>query len=844
MIVGGVVREGRIMQRNRLAVALMALVALSMPALGAPLDQDRDQGGAPGGSYAGDGDRILPGPPVARAKAEAVLADRDNNRLSDGLEAMLATLGPDQGVDVIVTFSGPGNAAAAQAAVGAFQVRHEFRLIDGFAATMTAGQARAMAGVAGVFRVEEDATATAFLEAARADFGVDRVFDSAGPGKTGFGIDICIIDTGIESDHDAFVDGTTNKVVAFKDFIGDVYGDLHAEAYDDHGHGTHVASIAAGDGNGSPLGERLRGVAPGALIHAAKVLNANGSGTISGIIAAIQWCVEEPVHVANMSLGVAGSSDGNDALSQASNQAVIDGVVVVAAAGNEGDAPNTIGSPAAAELVITVGAAGDHSADPEDILESVWFTPNVITAPFSSRGPTKDGRIKPDILAPGITIAAAMADDYNIWAQLEGCVNDCYTVMSGTSMAAPFVAGVAALIKQADGDLAPAEVAQILYDTAVDQSPVPGKDNDKGHGFVDAYAAVEAARGYASYQPTAFPTYAFGSDSVGKNKVTQIPIQVTDPDVPLAITITIDGSLGALGWKPDLEARLLHANGDPFLMPNPYWPYLEPEFIPLTGTLSTCPGGDFCGAAGRQETLYFAPAVAGNYLVEVFPYPDWPNRGRGGSFTYEIWQGPVGAPVVPNQSPTANAGADRVVEVASNPAAVTLDGRGSNDPDGNIESYVWTENTVPIGTGITPTVQLVYGTHSILLTVTDNDGAADTDTVVVTVVDLDAPNQSPTAEAGPDQEVNYNKRTGQAQVSLDGSGSFDPDGSVAAYEWSEGGAAIGNGVTVTVTLSKAKSHTITLTVTDNLGAIDTDTMLVTEKVKGGGKGAGNGATAR
>ncbi len=232
----GVLLEGRVMQLSRVTVASMAMVALSLSAFAAPLDQNRNQDRAPAGPRAADGDRILPGPPVARAKAAAVLADRDGNRLSDGLEAMLATLGPSESIDVIVTFSGPGNAAAAQAAVGASEVRHEYHLIQGFAATMSAAQARAMAGAAGVFRVEEDATATVFLEAARSDFGVERVWIDTG--LSGAGIDICVVDTGVEWTHEQFVEEATNanKVVAFKDFVGDIYGVFQTTAYDDHGH--------------------------------------------------------------------------------------------------------------------------------------------------------------------------------------------------------------------------------------------------------------------------------------------------------------------------------------------------------------------------------------------------------------------------------------------------------------------------------------------------------------------------------------------------------------------------------------------------------------------------------
>ena len=98
------------MHPGRAFIALLGLATLAFPTQAAPLNPDQNQSPGP---PAVDGDRILPGPPVARSKAAAVLADHNHNRLSDGLEAMLATLGPSESIDVIVTFSGPGNAAAA-----------------------------------------------------------------------------------------------------------------------------------------------------------------------------------------------------------------------------------------------------------------------------------------------------------------------------------------------------------------------------------------------------------------------------------------------------------------------------------------------------------------------------------------------------------------------------------------------------------------------------------------------------------------------------------------------------------------------------------------------------------
>ena len=178
--------------------------------------------------------------------------------------------------------------------------------------------------------------------------------------------------------------------------------------------------------------------------------------------------------------------------------------------------------------------------------------------------------------------------------------------------------------------------------------------------------------------------------------------------------------------------------------------------------------------------------------------------------------------------PTANAGPDQTVTDTDNNGShqVTLNGSGSSDPDGSIASYVWKEGTTQIATGVSPAVTLAVGTHTITLTVTDNGGLTATDTVVITV---NAPaNQAPTANAGPDQTVTDTDNNGSHQVTLNGSGSSDPDGSIASYVWKEGSTQIATGVTPAVTLTVG-THTITLTVTDNGGLTATDTVIVTVK---------------
>ena len=535
------------------------------------------------------------------------LADRDGNRLSDGLQTALERTRPGDPLRVIVTFRGPASVAAAQQAVGLFQVHREFSLIHGFAATMTAAQVRALAAQPGVLRIEEDATVTTQLDAARADFGADAA--QAVFSLTGNGIKACIVDTGVDPQHEQLND----RPIPFYDAVNG-----RTAPYDDHGHGTHVASIAFGDGTGGPGAARYRGVAPGVAVHAAKVLDAAGSGPESGVIAGIEWCVQQGVHLISMSLGTPSASDGKDALSQAVDAASARNVTVVVAAGNSGDSPGTVGSPGAAAQAITVGACAERSAP----IGAPNHSQGIYLAPFSSRGPTLDNRTKPDLCAPGHTITAAQA----------GTAGN-YVTFSGTSMATPFVAGTVALGLQAR-PMAPAEVRQLLEATAQDRG-LPGKDNDFGAGLLDARAFVARAKGASGDPPTAFPTHRRVTGSVATHGLwgQAFTLGTSDLGIPIAATLTIEGqakcTLPLLGlcfaaqWDPDLEARLIH---------------------PVGGLLSTstCLANDECGGIGRQETLHAMPTLAGTYMVQVYPAEDSGNLGQGGSFALDLSSGPLG----------------------------------------------------------------------------------------------------------------------------------------------------------------------------------------------------------
>lgn len=641
------------------------------------------------------------------------IADRDDNNISDQLEQKLVGLQAGESVDVIVTYEEHVDEAAAQRTVGSFEVKHRFRNVPGFAARMTTRQARALAARAGISRIEEDAFATGQLDVARAAFGVDRARSDWG--VTGAGVGICVVDTGILATHEQFIEGGVSKVLAFADFVNG-----GTTPYDDNGHGTVIAGIAAGDGTGSGLAGGFRGVAPDADLYVAKVLDATNRGAISTIIQGIEWCAaQHGVDVINLSLATDVSSDGRDALSRAVNAVVSGGKIVMAAAGNGGAAPETIPSPAAAALAIAVGAAAEHTSNPT----RPWHSAGVYLAPFSARGPTADGRVKPDIVAPGVSVAAAGTGGP------QGVPNcrDCYEYASGTSMATAFMSGVAALMLDASpAGLTAAEVRQLLFASAQPRGSSAGKDNEWGFGLLDAFAAVGQARQdpLGGAARTAFPGYALGNGSVGRRDVTYLPVTILDPTQPLAITITLEGRLRAWGWKPDLEARLLDGSLAPVIADN---------------AESTCPAGAECGAVGRQETLYLRPPLADSYVVEIWPDSAAPNRGAGGDFIYELSNArSVFDRERPNLEVFAEAGTDLRIRDADRDGRelVELDGSASGPAD-EIAAWTWSwadeTGTTHVVDGIAPVVEMATGRYEITLTVTDRSGLSTTDSVSVWV---------------------------------------------------------------------------------------------------------------
>ena len=347
-----------------------------------------------------------------------------------------------------------------------------------------------------VQRIALDRLMLGFNERTSATVGADVVRQQLG--YDGAGIGVAVIDSGVTAWHDDLADPnapTTQRVDQFVDFVGG-----QTQPYDDYGHGTHVAGIIAG--NGADSNGARTGIAPKARLVVLKVLDEDGRGRISDVIAAIDYAVahksEFNIRVINMSIGAGVYESYNtDLLTLAAKRAVEAGIVVVAAAGNHGRNDEgviqhgAISAPGNAPWVITVGAAS-HMGTTSRADDTM--------AAFSSRGPTAyDHAAKPDLAAPGVGIYSLSSPGstlYDRWADYllpgaAGAPDLPYLSLSGTSQAAPVVAGTVALMLQANPSLTPNAVKAILQYTA---EMYDGHSYlAQGAGFLNARGAVDLA---------------------------------------------------------------------------------------------------------------------------------------------------------------------------------------------------------------------------------------------------------------------------------------------------------------------------------------------------------------
>ncbi|WP_030233114.1 S8 family peptidase [Streptomyces sp. NRRL S-455] len=329
-----------------------------------------------------------------------------------------------KGLKVIVGYK--GSAAAAKADVrDAGTLKHTLKTLNADAVqapredtpelwdAVTNGDKTA----SGIAHVWLDGVRKASLDKSVPQIGVPKAWSAGYDGK---GVTIAVLDTGVDATHPDL----KGQVIGAKNFT------TSPDTSDKVGHGTHVASTAAG--TGAKSGGKYKGVAPGAKVLNGKVLDDSGFGSDSEVLAGIEWAAAEGADVVNMSLG-GGDTPAIDPLEAAVNKLSEEkGVLFAIAAGNEGEfGEQTIGSPGSAAAALTVGAVDDNDK----------------LADFSSRGPGMDGALKPDVTAPGVDITAASAPGNQIAAEV-GENPAGYMSISGTSMATPHVAGAAAILKQ------------------------------------------------------------------------------------------------------------------------------------------------------------------------------------------------------------------------------------------------------------------------------------------------------------------------------------------------------------------------------------------------------------
>ena len=465
----------------------------------------------------------------------------------------LSDLPPQSQVDVIIQFTGTPDANLQQKLTGGTgMLKSKLPLLRSASYSLGSNTLDSIASDSQVVYISPDRRVSSAL-----DYAVPTVGGQIATqyGFNGAGIGIAVIDSGITSSPDLNIPGTNNSRIVYSENFVDQSGTTR----DQFGHGTHVAGILAGNGSAATLLNSTRnvgGMAPKANLINLRVLDANGSGSDSAVIKAIARAIELRdtfnIRVINLSVGrPVYESYTNDPLCQAVEKAWQAGIVVVVAAGNQGRNNSTgtqgyatITSPANDPFVITVGAMKTNA--------TVSRADDQI-ASYSSKGPTLiDHIVKPDLVAPGnrvISLASMSGTIFNssnvnkvpssyFKSTTAQSYSTDYVRLSGTSMAAPMVAGAAALMLQKEPGLNPDTVKARLMKTATKSFPqfstaVDPVTNQSftsqsdiftvGAGYLDAWAAINCTDSVpsagAAISPTAVYNPALGSISVVNSNV-------------------------------------------------------------------------------------------------------------------------------------------------------------------------------------------------------------------------------------------------------------------------------------------------------------------------------------
>ena len=472
-------------------------------------------------------------------------------------------------VKVIIEFTDlPG--PAEQALVRAFggEVDHTYTIVNAIAATVPEVALAGLSRNPHVTGIEPDVK---IYKSGEIDnvWGVLRIGSGEvhNSGNTGQGIKVAVIDSGIDYNHPE-LDGVYEGGY---DFVNN-----DNDPMDDEGHGTHVAGTIAAEANGTGI----VGVAPGARIYALKVLGSDGSGSFSDVIAALEWCVANGIQVTNNSYG--SSVDPGSAVQVAFDSSYDAGVLHISSAGNSGNPPgrgDNVGYPGNYSSVMAVAATDSSDS----------------RAKFSSTGPGVE------ISAPGVSILSTYPGGG-------------YATASGTSMASPHVAGVAALV-MASGTTNPATVRSILISTADDLGAV-GFDEKYGFGIVDAPEASGTTPGPVNEAPVVNILSPADGSNFESGATVAFSGTATDAE---------DGVLsGQISWTSSLDGPL--GNGASLTA------VLGDGTHTITATVS-----DSDGAASESSvTVTIGNPPVSNDVVSVSDIDYWTSGGKGGAAHLEF----------------------------------------------------------------------------------------------------------------------------------------------------------------------------------------------------------------
>src|ERR1700728_1828807 len=450
------------------------------------------------------------------------LAQASNPKLSPELQGYNSS----QQVQVIVQYA-PGTQISCTGLLGLVdcllndvlalggKIIGDLPLINGIVAQLDGNGIQTLANKSNVVYISVDRPLSPTLSNAAVAINAPFAWQS---GYTGSGVGVALIDSGVMSNHPDLYMGILpfSRVVYQQSFVPG-----NSSASDQYGHGTHVAGLIAGDGlssTGPFFTKTFKGIAPGANIVNLRVLDQNGQGTDSLVIAAINQAIALKstynIRVINLSLGRAVyESYQLDPLCQAVEQAWKNGIVVVVAAGNNGryqptDGYATVTSPGNDPYVITVGAMKPMGTPTrvDDLIAS-----------YSSKGPTVvDAVVKPDVVAPGNLLTSLEAQNSTLYNELpsnqvpfsyyvksgSSAISSSYFTLSGTSMATGIVSGVVADLLQKSPKLTPDQVKARLMLTAYKTFPQFSSTTDPTSGitYTDQYDVFTIGAGYVDIE--------------------------------------------------------------------------------------------------------------------------------------------------------------------------------------------------------------------------------------------------------------------------------------------------------------------------------------------------------